>query len=58
MKAEIEKGRLILIPETRKEITKLKNWLKSNSAEAIIPKSRKKKCYWRIVDVWLDIKLW
>lgn len=57
MKAEIEKGKLILIPETKKEIIKLKRWLELNSAECIISKSVKKLCYWRIIDLWVNIKL-
>jgi len=41
MKATIKGKKLILFPKTKKEVKQSKRYLKSNAAEAIIPKSRK-----------------
>lgn len=46
MKSEIEKGILILIPETKKDVKKLSKFIKNNASEGIIPKSRKQFAYY------------
>jgi hypothetical protein len=57
MKAEIKGKTLILSPETKKDSTELKKFLKQNDASVIIPKNRKQLSYWKIIDLSLLINL-
>ena len=57
MKAEIKRNKFILTPETKGEVKKLEKYLKSNDAIPTIPKSRKRKAYWKILDVSLLIEM-
>ena len=55
MKAEIKKGMLILEAENKKESKKIKKFLEENSSSAIIPKSKHKLAYWKLIDIYIAV---
>ena len=56
MIAEIEKGKLVLSCETRKEAKKLYKWLETRTYEWTIPKSSKKMAYATLSDIEIIVR--